>query len=227
MTRQPIFQLLRIITGISLFFTAAFVSSCEEALYASFLIPEKSRRLMDVRDSVAVHLQLSASDMLVNELEIINNSRSTVYMNPKEFFFAVNGRDIRVPVEEDYDAYIMKLNSKATLLCNESETSYKCVDAITARNNDFKGKGFNFNSIEPGKERKGYVAFDFPNPLNDSPLKTALMAEFRRNYKTLKGEVNIELIIGDHVETVTFPVEIGLYNSLRRSPFERLKVYLK
>lgn len=199
---------------------AALFCSCEKTLYAAFLIQERARNLMDVRDSVEVHLRLIPASLLENELHIVNRSKSTVYMNPNEFYFTVYGRDIKVPIEDDYDAYIMKMNSKATLLCNQTDSSYKCVDAILALNNKFKGKGFEFFAIEPGKERRGYIAFNFPTPLNDSPLRPALMTEFSRNRKTLRGAINLELIIGERVAAITFPMEIRLYDNIRKSPFK-------
>ncbi len=203
-----------IIIGVSFFI------SCEKSIYAAFFIPERARNLMDVRDSVEVHFRLIPSSLFENELHIVNNSGSTVYINPKEIFFAVNGRDIKVPIEEDYDAYLMKVNSKATLLCNRSDTSYKCVDAISAITRKFKGKGFDFLSIKPGNDRRGYIAFKFPTPLNDSPVNEALTTEFYRNNKTLRGAINIELIIGERIANIAFPLEIRLYDNIRKSPFE-------
>lgn len=226
MTRRHITGQPYVLPGMIFFLVAALLCSCEKTLYAAFLIPEKTRNLMEVHDSVEVHFRLIPASLLENELHIVNNSKSTVYMNTKEIFFGVNGRDIKVPIEEDYDAYIMRLNSKATLLCNESDTSYKCVDAISALNNKFKGKGFEFYAVEPGKERKGYIAFNFPTPLNDSPLRAALLTEYTRNNKTLRGAINLELIIGDRVVPFTFPLEIGLYDNIRKSPF-RLPVEIK
>jgi hypothetical protein len=207
-------------TGMIFFLIAALLCSCERTLHAVFLIPEKTRNLMEVRDSVEVHLRLIPESLLENELRIVNNSKSKVYINPKEIFFAVNGRDIKVSIEEDYDAYIMRLNSNAALQCNESDTSDECVEAISALNNSFKGKGFTFFAIEPGKESRGYIAFSFPTPLNDSPVKAALMKEFYRNNKTLRGAINVELIVGDRVVPVLFPIEIRLYSRIKKPSFK-------
>ncbi|MBN1576373.1 MAG: hypothetical protein JW913_07475 [Chitinispirillaceae bacterium] len=212
--------LLHCSPALFLLLAASLLCSCGDTLYAAFLVPENTRELMEVRSGVEVHLRLTPSSLLEDELYIVNKSKDTVYINPKEIFFALNGRNLKIPLVEDYDAAIMQFNSKATLACNDATFPYKCVDAITRRNNGFKGKGFSFFSIKPGQERKGYIFFDFPTPLKDSPSKDGLMQEFQRNYKTLRGAVNVELIIGNKVETVAFPIEIGLYDNIKKSPFD-------
>ncbi|MBN1309528.1 MAG: hypothetical protein JXA18_16530 [Chitinispirillaceae bacterium] len=206
--------------AIFLLLAASFFFSCEDSLYAAFLVPEKTRELTEVRDGVEVHLRLTPASLLEDELYIVNKSSDTVYINPKEIFYSLSGRKLKIPLQEDYDGVIMMFNSKATLACNEATFPYKCVDAITNRNNGFEGKGFSFHAIKPGEERKGYIFFDFPTPLRDSPYQEGLLQEFERHYRTLRGEISVEMIIGNKVENFVFPIEVGLYDDIKKSPFE-------
>ncbi len=175
---------------------ALFCFSCENVLYVAFIFPGKVKDLDESKSDVDIHLRLNPASLLEDELQIVNRSGDTVYISYKDVFYTVNGRNFTVPVEEYYDTYIMKINSKAALLCNESKSSYKCVDTITTRSNSFRGKGFTFGAIAPGQEQKGYISFNFPTPLNDSPLKEVLRQQLGKSATIFRGAITVKLLVG-------------------------------
>ena len=218
--------LLRHILPIAPILFALVFMSCKDGLYVSFLFQGTEKYLQEIRKNVEIRLHLIAGTLLEDELQVVNNSNDTAYIDQKDIIFVVPGRSIAVPIEPSYDRYLMKFNSKATMICNESSDNYHCVDAITSRTDLFTGKGFSFGQINPGESRTGYLSFAFPSPVNDAPSTEDFRNELKKHAFILRGEIRMKLTIGETEEPVIFPMEVRLYDNLRDTRYD-IKSLLK
>jgi hypothetical protein len=205
---------------IVVIFTTLFFSSCRDGFYADFLINGEYLNFDDMTEEVEVHMRLSSASLLEDELWIVNNSKKTIEVENKDVYFTIDGRDIIIPVEEFYDSFIRRINSKATLVCNEASDNYSCVDSFTNKSNSFRDQGYPFGEIAPGEQMKGFIAFNFPSPVNDSPLKEALTLERKKGITLLRGAIHIKVHIGETVQPFQLPAQIKLYDRLRDTPYD-------
>jgi len=209
----------RILILAAMTVTAVTFISCDNNVFVSFMFPEKEKVLTATKEGVDVTLRLSSDNPVRNALWIVNKSDRRIWVGNRSITLKVDESPIEVPVIKNYDVFIKKANRMAKLLCNEMQDPYSCVDQITERSKRYIGKGFSFGGIEPGKEDNGYIAFDFPSPLNTGNSRTNQFKKLLRRGKYLKGaKILLKLKFGAVVETCEFPVNIRIYDDTKYLP---------
>lgn len=193
--------------------------ACEKnRVLVSFMFPEKEKVLTAEKKGVSVTLQLSKKSPVEHELRVVNNSDQRVWLENEGIKLSIHGSAIVVPGIRNYDSYIKKANRNAKMLCNNSSHPYLCVDEIIQRGKKYLGKGFPFGAIDPGEERRGYIIFNFPNPVTRSDLTREFRNKLEEGKIFLGGKLKVGVKFGAVIEQCVFPVNLRIYGNTDEMP---------
>jgi hypothetical protein len=194
--------------------------SCEDNnnVLVSFFFPEREKVFTIVKKNVRVTLRLSKENPFEHELWVVNKSDQRVWLGNQDIKLTVNGSTIVVPGIRNYDSFIKRANREAKLLCNNSNNPYSCVDEITERGDRYLGRGFSFGAIGPGEERRGYIIFNFPNPVTRNNLTSEFRDKFDEGEIFLSGQLKLHFKFGAVIEQCIFPVKLRIYSDVDKMP---------
>ena len=185
-----------------------------------------STRITERRSNgIIVTLNLAKTNVMKNQLSIINNGNDLVTVSSQDIILRAHDSLFFLNAVADFGKYVTMRQAEANKTCLESNVPATCSDSI---NKYFKGvlnsQVFTFAPIMPGEKRKGMIAFNLPDPFNDSP-EAKRISKILKSKSDVDGEVIVYVHKGSEKIDFSFPIIIDMLPGDVYLPMRILRFY--
>ncbi len=197
--------------------------SCAPQIFAFM----NSTRITERRSNgIIVTLNLAKTNVMKNQLSIINNGNDLVTVSSQDIILRAHDSLFFLNAVADFGKYVTMRQAEANKTCLESTVPATCSDSIDKY---FKGvlnsQVFTFAPIMPGEKRRGMIAFNLPDPFNDSPEAKRISEILKSKSNVMDGEIIIYVHKGSEKIDFSFPIIIDILPGDVYLPLRILRFY--
>lgn len=197
--------------------------SCAPQIFAFM----NSTRITERRSSgIIVTLNLAKTNVMKNQLSITNASDEIIVASSQDIILRAHDSLFSLNAVADFRSYVILRRAEANKTCLESTVPAICSDSISSY---FKkvldAPAFNFTAINPGEKRNGMIAFNLPDPFNESQEAQRISEILKSKSNTMDAEIIVQLRKGSEKIVFSFPVTIDIFTDNEYLPMRILRFY--